>query len=105
MNIQFFGAAQFLLVLLLCYVSFMVSKKSKKAAVVIICVIPFMFLFTPVTFKQESFSKIESYKESVVEQELPDRITVEKEDYSVRDIKQSNQLKSESKELLNEILN
>jgi len=105
MNIQMFGLMQFVVASLVLFIGIKVYPKSHKTAIAIVLTIPLMFIFTPVVFKQESFSQLERSQESVYEQELPPRVMVEKEDYSLIDKNQSKQLKAESKELLNEILN
>ena len=105
MNIQVFELIQLVIAIVIVLIAVKIYPKSKKVSILVVAIIPVLFFFTPVVFKQESFSKIERIQESITEQELPERVVIEKEDYSVRDKIQSKQLKSESEELLNEILN
>lgn len=59
--------------------------------------------YSPIRFKQENMSAIENSGFSATQAELPERVTVEKEDYDSRAKRIYNELKQKNEETQNEI--
>lgn len=77
--------------------------KPIKVKVVTLFILLMMFAFSPITFKQEGMSKVERAKAR--EFKIPERVNVKTKSFEQKQSEELNNLKQQSKGLINETHN